>query len=247
MAVYPDLSPYEYTTSDRLGGGAPAGTVNVGWIGVEQPYTRRPANAELVHALLRLSLTHDVRQMGGYHRCPFCEHTGHFVVPFAESPVDMCYLGSAEIQIEGSDGTIYAAPTLIAHYVADHEYRPPADFVRAALAAAAEVGPWAALAPPGHPDLSIGTDYDGQQFLRVGWLIPDRDFPTGPITDDLLPTLRLLRETHETRLSPGSYACPICHHRTERDGPHGSGMADLTIPNPNGTPFRAPRMIIHFV
>ncbi|GAA3061618.1 hypothetical protein [Actinokineospora globicatena] len=135
MATYPDLSPYVYTNrfDEDDPEAAPPGTLNVGWIGREQPFPQGPADPELVHALLRLSLTHHVRQMRGMHGCPFCPAHDHVRVPFAESPKDFCLLGSAEIQVEG-DGTTYAAPNLVAHYVADHGYQPPAEFVAAVLA-----------------------------------------------------------------------------------------------------------------
>jgi hypothetical protein len=42
-------------------------------------------------------------------------------------------IGSAEIRVFGPNGAIYAAPTLIYHYVAEHHYKPPAEFVHAAL------------------------------------------------------------------------------------------------------------------
>ena len=42
-------------------------------------------------------------------------------------------IGTAEIRVFGPHGAIYAAPTLIYHYVAEHHYKPPAEFVHAAL------------------------------------------------------------------------------------------------------------------
>jgi hypothetical protein len=42
-------------------------------------------------------------------------------------------IGSAEIRVFGKEGAIYAAPTLIYHYVEQHHYKPPADFVHALL------------------------------------------------------------------------------------------------------------------
>jgi hypothetical protein len=42
--------------------------------------------------------------------------------------------GSAEIIVPGRDGKVYRAPTLIAHYVRNHRYRPPKEFVEAVLA-----------------------------------------------------------------------------------------------------------------
>ena len=43
------------------------------------------------------------------------------------------WLGNGEIRVTGEDGTVYAAPTMIAHYVAEHHYLPPQEFVDAVL------------------------------------------------------------------------------------------------------------------
>jgi len=42
-------------------------------------------------------------------------------------------IGTAEIRVFGENGAIYAAPTLIYHYVLKHQYKPPGEFVRALL------------------------------------------------------------------------------------------------------------------
>jgi hypothetical protein len=42
-------------------------------------------------------------------------------------------IGSAEMRVFGEHGAIYAAPTLIYHYVLEHQYKPPDEFVRALL------------------------------------------------------------------------------------------------------------------
>ena len=41
-------------------------------------------------------------------------------------------LGTAEIRVVGAKG-VYASPTLISHYVAEHHYAPPADFLHGVL------------------------------------------------------------------------------------------------------------------
>lgn len=43
------------------------------------------------------------------------------------------WLGSAEIRVKAKDGRIYAAPNLIYHYVAEHDYDPPKEFIEALL------------------------------------------------------------------------------------------------------------------
>ena len=38
-----------------------------------------------------------------------------------------------EIRVRGDERTVYAAPTLIVHYVEAHRYRPPEEFIAAVL------------------------------------------------------------------------------------------------------------------
>jgi hypothetical protein len=40
-------------------------------------------------------------------------------------------LGDAEIRVPGRGGKVYAAPTLICHYIDKHRYCPPQDFLDA--------------------------------------------------------------------------------------------------------------------
>lgn len=42
-------------------------------------------------------------------------------------------LGTAEICAYGESGVLYAAPTLIYHYIAKHHYRPPDELVQAVI------------------------------------------------------------------------------------------------------------------
>ena len=61
-------------------------------------------------------------------------------------------LGTSEIRVFGQDGTIYAAPDLIYHYVIDHQYRPPDVFIDTLLQ-----GP------------QPGTDVYQALLTRYGW------------------------------------------------------------------------------
>jgi len=42
-------------------------------------------------------------------------------------------VGNSELRIFGSEGIIYACPTMVFHYVKDHLYRPPQAFIDAVL------------------------------------------------------------------------------------------------------------------
>jgi hypothetical protein len=76
-----------------------------------------------------------VRLMRGYHYCQFCQ-------AIAEPPKllrseirlyeasDVAH-GNGEIWIADHDGTNFAAPCLIVHYIDEHHYLPPAPFIEA--------------------------------------------------------------------------------------------------------------------
>lgn len=74
-----------------------------------------------------------VSLMRGGHECEFC---GCFGPLFAERHGERRLLGVAEIRVFGAGGRIYAAPTLIYHYVAAHHYRAPHEFLQALRAGA---------------------------------------------------------------------------------------------------------------
>jgi hypothetical protein len=104
---YPDLTPYTYQH------GGPA--LNVGWLSRDKPYPKGIVSDEFLKKLKALK---PINLMRGSHRCEFCDHALIF--------------GNGEIHVT-EEGITYAAPTLIAHYVEAHYYKPPDKFVRAVL------------------------------------------------------------------------------------------------------------------
>jgi hypothetical protein len=131
MSYFPDLSPYSYTDGVPADVGGSFEMVNVGWLDSAHAFpigkvSIQFANALISSAFQRTNLTR------GYHECEFCDQ---------ESPIRISkpggtqhsVLGMSEIAVEGPDGVIYMAPTLIVHYVNAHHYRPPIDFQRAVI------------------------------------------------------------------------------------------------------------------
>jgi hypothetical protein len=106
---YPDLSPYVYLGSER-------NTFNVGWLDNAHPYPTGEV-PELFVKRLFTCLTITVKPTLGAHRCDLCN---------GES-------WGEEIRVFGQGEIVYAAPTMIYHYVVDHHYRPPEEFIQAVL------------------------------------------------------------------------------------------------------------------
>jgi hypothetical protein len=114
MAFFEDLTSYTYCHPEE----DPPGTVNIGWLDRDHPFPTGPTTEEFRAKLARLCQLR-VKQMRGFHPCYFCGWLGP--VSFSEMRV-------------AAGGRVYAAPSLVHHYVAAHDYRPPDEFIAAVLA-----------------------------------------------------------------------------------------------------------------
>lgn len=107
---------------------SPGEPIRVGWLDRCQTFTQGPTDGTFLGKLKAL-YNFRVRQTRGFHVCPFCEER-RFGLP-VEMNGKMLMLGSAEIEVADESGSIYAAPDLIYHYIVDHGYLPPPEFIRA--------------------------------------------------------------------------------------------------------------------
>jgi hypothetical protein len=126
MTYFADLSDYTYMNSDYSS--RPA-TKNVGWLGEGNAFEVAEPSEELLDKLWSFCKI-SVAQTRGIHRCEFCIGKN---VHFSERNGDALLLGSSEIRVFGEDKHIYAAPTLIYHYVKVHGYKPPQEFIQAVM------------------------------------------------------------------------------------------------------------------
>lgn len=113
---YDRTTPYEYclvvpATYQRL---------NVGWLEAGRPHPTGAVPQDVVDKLAAITTIQQVNACLGKHECDLCDE------PRSHPP-----LGSAEIRIPGRPGVVYAAPTLINHYITVHGYQPPAEFITA--------------------------------------------------------------------------------------------------------------------
>jgi hypothetical protein len=124
MAYFADLTKYTYLPNQ-----AGPNVLNVGWLDQGVPYQRELVDSDVVEALLRLCKK-PVNLTRGFHQCPFCRHVPHLPVSMTVDDQRVT-LGNAEIRVSGENGIVYAAPTLVCHYIEKHEYRPPDGFLAA--------------------------------------------------------------------------------------------------------------------
>lgn len=122
MTYYSDLSPYVYSKVETS-------TVNVGWLDSSHPFPTGKVTDEFL-ARLWLYCAKPVHPAKGFHECPFCVPP---LVPIeATRGKETLLLGAAEIRVLGSNKK-YAAPNLVYHYIVEHEYLPPEEFIQAVM------------------------------------------------------------------------------------------------------------------
>jgi hypothetical protein len=114
---YLDLEPYTGCPEDDR---FDLGPLAVGWLERNEPFDTGKAPADFLAKLAEFCRPEvTVCQTAGARPCPLCRQQ----VPG---------LGRGEVRAIG-DEDIYAAPDLIHHYVAIHNYRPPPEFIQAVM------------------------------------------------------------------------------------------------------------------
>ena len=126
MTYFPDFSLYSYS----LSGDADI-AYNIGWLSKEHPYPKGNVSPELIDRLW-VYCGIFVNPMRGYSHCEFCDDVSKWPTTalFKGKNIN---LGSAEIRVLAKDGKVYACPNLIFHYILEHKYSPPDEFIIAVL------------------------------------------------------------------------------------------------------------------
>ena len=118
---HPDLSPHIYVDPGE-------NVLNVGWLDSHHEYSKGSVPLDFLERL-QWYCQESVFLTFGFHVCEFCGK---------DFGVEMLILGkkrklgSAEIRVIGQKA-IYAAPDMIYHYIVDHQYRPPDEFILAVI------------------------------------------------------------------------------------------------------------------
>jgi len=109
-----DLTPYVYLKKKEL-----EDAVAVGWIeGDDLLRNSGKVPTEVIRLLKKYEIKNHCK---GFHSCEYCSDWGTTRAT-----------GNGEIWVVKND-TLYIAPYLIIHYIEEHSYRPPEEFIDAVL------------------------------------------------------------------------------------------------------------------
>jgi hypothetical protein len=119
VTFFADLTPHSYVRDSP-----PA--LNIGWLDQSRPFATGETSQQF-RTRLKEICAKPIYLHRGFHVCQFC------LAVNANTPSNQERRGNGQIRVRGTDGTCYAAPTLVAHYVEVHNYKPPQQFVEAVL------------------------------------------------------------------------------------------------------------------
>lgn len=141
---YPDLKSY-YMYDDTF-----PNMINVGWLDTSAAYPKGKVDQYLVDKIRYLTLlareqdmfhythpsgivVHSGLVRGPIFKCPYCgEKIGLFDENDRSDNPEGIQLGLNTMEIPSIDGDfIYIFPTLLYHYITEHDYQPPNEFLAA--------------------------------------------------------------------------------------------------------------------
>lgn len=122
MTYYEDLSTYSYLPDQPE-------MLNVGWLDRSHEFATGSTPGEVVDELLRLA-EDPKNTLRGLHDCHFCDVESPIRLPLPGTNRSVA-LGTGEIHVASVDGTVFAVPSLVVHYIMAHRYCPPDSFIDA--------------------------------------------------------------------------------------------------------------------
>lgn len=123
---YRDMTTYKY-------GGKEENSYNIGWLERGHLVKKGEVPPEFVDKLWKY-LRYPVKIYRGFQQCTLCLHT-KMHIPIVEHNGERRNAGYYEMRVWGKNGKVYAAPSLIFHYITCHQYKPPQEFIDAVMEA----------------------------------------------------------------------------------------------------------------
>lgn len=132
MTYCADLTPHTYATSDSYE------SLSVGWLDEQFPFPTGDVPQEVLDRLDDWREHNAVHLHRGSHACQFCTkdelyETTHHETYGTGRRMRRERHGNGSIVVIAPTGQYYTAPVLITHYIREHRYLPPAEFIDAVL------------------------------------------------------------------------------------------------------------------
>lgn len=124
MSYFEELSDYTYHRGHE-------DAKNIGWLDSDYPYDIGEVSSMFINYLWNY-LEYPVNVCRGFHTCNLCAQPSRGI-PVVENNNEWRKVGYYEIRVLSNKGIVYAAPSMIWHYVVHHGYRPPQEFIDAVL------------------------------------------------------------------------------------------------------------------
>jgi len=124
MTYFRDLTKSEYSERNHK-------VLNVGFLDASHSYQQGVVSEKYINLISRISSFPTI-QHRGFNTCNLC--TPPEAIKENSDFVDAWYYtrrGSGILIIQGNSGTSYAVPTLLLHYITEHQYQPPDEFLSA--------------------------------------------------------------------------------------------------------------------
>jgi len=102
----------------------------VGWLSIRYPFPTGSVPPEFLRRLFKfVDRSRESEKVLGW---PQLSMAGHHVCELCPETSEGYFIGYRNFGVP-SGGLLYVAPELIKHYVVDHAYRPPAEFIAALM------------------------------------------------------------------------------------------------------------------
>lgn len=126
---FEDLTEYSYYQNRPL-----KNVFNIGWIDEKNSYAQGEIEQSFKEKLQSVivgnkAFNAHVNKIRGIHPCNLC---GADSIKLYSRTGSCVMLGSSEIWVPSKE-SYFAAPSMILHYIEDHNYRPPKEFIKAVL------------------------------------------------------------------------------------------------------------------
>ena len=104
----------------------------IGWLDDNNNFPKGEGASELFSYKLWGFCQHKFNSKRGFHACEYCD-LGADSIPSINWEGELLKFGYSEIRVFSQDGKVYSAPNLIFHYIMEHNYAPPQEFVDAVM------------------------------------------------------------------------------------------------------------------